>query len=230
MAELTEYQKGYKAAKSTYLKKITDLNRQHMEEMASIDIVRTYPYNLLQLILEEGDCDRYFSPKLVRKVINVQLTEREAKVLEMRYSYGYTLEQCGKLLNVTRERIRQIEAKAIRKLRSHNLLNEMSIVPYNKYQEQEKKLKKAEDEIAWLKEQLGIIKANQGDEPAQPSDYNLPIDKFDLSVRSYNCLYRAQLYTVGDVVKAIKDGTLKDIRNLGKRSAKEVTAMFAKYL
>ncbi len=49
------------------------------------------------------------------------LTERERQVLEMRFGLhdgrDYTLEEVGKYFNVTRERIRQIEAKALRKLR-----------------------------------------------------------------------------------------------------------------
>ena len=52
------------------------------------------------------------------------LTDREEKVLRMRFGLldgkSRTLEEVGKEFNVTRERIRQIEAKAIRKLRSPN--------------------------------------------------------------------------------------------------------------
>jgi RNA polymerase primary sigma factor len=56
----------------------------------------------------------------VQNVLSV-LTERERQVLEMRFGLrdgkDYTLEEVGKYFNVTRERIRQIEAKALRKLR-----------------------------------------------------------------------------------------------------------------
>jgi RNA polymerase primary sigma factor len=49
------------------------------------------------------------------------LTSREAKVLRMRFGIDmntdHTLEEVGKQFDVTRERIRQIEAKALRKLR-----------------------------------------------------------------------------------------------------------------
>jgi RNA polymerase primary sigma factor len=49
------------------------------------------------------------------------LTERERKVLELRFGlgdgYSRTLEEVGKQFKVTRERIRQIEAKALRKMR-----------------------------------------------------------------------------------------------------------------
>ena len=49
------------------------------------------------------------------------LTPREEKVLRMRFGIGegsdHTLEEVGQNFEVTRERIRQIEAKALRKLR-----------------------------------------------------------------------------------------------------------------
>ena len=54
-------------------------------------------------------------------IFNKTLTEREAKVLRMRFGINmntdHTLEEVGKQFDVTRERIRQIEAKALRKLR-----------------------------------------------------------------------------------------------------------------
>ena len=56
----------------------------------------------------------------LEEVMNT-LTPREAKVLKLRFGLEYgksrTLEEVGKEFNVTRERIRQIEAKALRKLR-----------------------------------------------------------------------------------------------------------------
>ena len=56
----------------------------------------------------------------LREVLDT-LTEREQKVLRLRFGLddgrGRTLEEVGKEFNVTRERIRQIEAKALRKLR-----------------------------------------------------------------------------------------------------------------
>jgi RNA polymerase primary sigma factor len=49
------------------------------------------------------------------------LTEREEKVLRLRFGLGdgypRTLEEVGSVFNVTRERVRQIEAKALRKMR-----------------------------------------------------------------------------------------------------------------
>ena len=56
--------------------------------------------------------------------IIIDLTPREQKILEMRFGLNdgvvHTLEEVGKVFNVTRERIRQIEAKALEKIRSHH--------------------------------------------------------------------------------------------------------------
>lgn len=64
------------------------------------------------------------------QVLNT-LTPREEKVLRLRYglddSHPRTLEEVGKEFNVTRERIRQIEAKALRKLRHPNRLKNSRI-------------------------------------------------------------------------------------------------------
>ena len=58
-----------------------------------------------------------------------ELTPREERILRMRFGIGipdHTLEQVSKMFGVTRERIRQIEAKAVQKLshpaRSRKLL------------------------------------------------------------------------------------------------------------
>jgi len=67
------------------------------------------------------DAAQYSSLSDVTKDVLDSLTPREAKVLRMRFgiemSTDHTLEEVGKQFDVTRERIRQIEAKALRKLR-----------------------------------------------------------------------------------------------------------------
>ena len=67
------------------------------------------------------DAAQYNSLSDVTKEVLDTLTPREAKVLRMRFgiemSTDHTLEEVGKQFDVTRERIRQIEAKALRKLR-----------------------------------------------------------------------------------------------------------------
>lgn len=71
--------------------------------------------------LAPSDAALHASMRNVVKDVLDSLTPREAKVLRMRFgvemSTDHTLEEVGKQFDVTRERIRQIEAKALRKLR-----------------------------------------------------------------------------------------------------------------
>ena len=63
----------------------------------------------------------------IRDVLST-LTPREEKVLLLRYGFDgreRTLEEVGQIYNVTRERIRQIEAKALRKLRHPSRLKKI---------------------------------------------------------------------------------------------------------
>ena len=68
-----------------------------------------------------SDAAMYSGLREVTKEVLESLTPREAKVLRMRFGIDmntdHTLEEVGKQFDVTRERIRQIEAKALRKLR-----------------------------------------------------------------------------------------------------------------
>ena len=74
-----------------------------------------------QATLAPADAAMYSSLRGVTKEILDTLTTREAKVLRMRFGIemntDHTLEEVVKQFDVTRERIRQIEAKALRKLR-----------------------------------------------------------------------------------------------------------------
>ena len=86
------------------------------------------PDEALQLLLDKGYGREKISPYQFETLLKEQLMEvldsltpREKKVLRLRFGLddgkARTLEEVGKEFNVTRERIRQIEAKALRKLR-----------------------------------------------------------------------------------------------------------------
>jgi RNA polymerase primary sigma factor len=74
-----------------------------------------------QATMAPSDAAIYTSLRDATKEVLDTLTPREAKVLRMRFGIemntDHTLEEVGKQFDVTRERIRQIEAKALRKLR-----------------------------------------------------------------------------------------------------------------
>ena len=73
----------------------------------------------------EEDFDSFEDKDFVRNLFT-QLNEKEHEVITLRYGFdgkGYkTLEEVGKLFNLTRERIRQIEKKALRKLKTRAVM------------------------------------------------------------------------------------------------------------
>ena len=56
----------------------------------------------------------------------------------------------------------------------------------------------------------------------------MTLDDMDLSVRSYNCLKRAGIQTVGDLTDKSEEDMLK-VRNLGRKSLDEVIAKLESY-
>lgn len=58
-------------------------------------------------------------------------------------------------------------------------------------------------------------------EVVETKEYETSIEELDLSVRSKNCLKRANIYTLGDLIRKSEDEMMK-VRNLGRKSLKEI--------
>ena len=58
-------------------------------------------------------------------------------------------------------------------------------------------------------------------EEEETKEYETSIEELDLSVRSKNCLKRANIYTLGDLIRKSEDEMMK-VRNLGRKSLKEI--------
>lgn len=167
------------------------------------------------------------------------LTAREEKVLWLRFFDGMDYEAAGKVFGVTRERIRQVEHKAYRKMMRPNVQKLMrnGVLAYFR-QEVEKA---AEDIAARHKAALDREFENrveewnrmQEDERAKMASnvtgaeeerlrvLAMPIEELDLSARSYNCLKRACLNRVEDIVKRSQT-EMMNVRNLGRKSLEEI--------
>jgi transcriptional regulator len=135
------------------------------------------------------------------------LSAREKKVLELRFGLkdtkSMTLEETAKEFGVTRERIRQVEAKAIRKLKSparkRVLLGESWQMAV---QESKQMGQRLIDEIR------GPRKENKEDRK---------LEELDLPTRVVNSLYKFGLFNASQV-RNTGDETLMKVHNIGNKS------------
>jgi DNA-directed RNA polymerase subunit alpha len=67
------------------------------------------------------------------------------------------------------------------------------------------------------------VSVGPAEEEELPSDFQITVEELNLSVRSYNCLKREGINTVGDLVEK-SEAELMDIRNFGQKSIDEVKA------
>ena len=77
------------------------------------------------------EIDRILRSPLGKAVLNT-LTYREREIIKLRYGIGdgytYTLEEVGRIFKVTRERVRQVERKAIMKIRNVYIVPNLNLL------------------------------------------------------------------------------------------------------
>lgn len=203
-----------------------------------------YPYNLLDDIFGKT-FDHVLSEDETNGLnycLRTLLSEREQTVIGLRYEKEMTLQQTGKELNVTQERIRQIQANALRKLKNPIRLNyilygeqgnlrkkELDVREYQ-LNSRERQLIEIENRLGFKCveadkaniEQIGYDEARKSKTGRNGLTYSNAFLDLELSVRSFNCLARSGFLTVADVIKAIRDGSIIKVRNLGRKSLDEI--------
>lgn len=153
--------------------------------------------------------------RIIKKIENSNLGDRELKILKYRLIDELTLEQVGDLLGFTRERIRQIEAKAYRKLRHPS--KRFSDILETKDIEYYKNLMNEFFETV----EINVNKVEKLEDSDTDLLQEIPIEDLNLTLRTYNCLKRAGINNVYDLQNySITD--IKKIKNLGKKSLEEL--------
>ena len=119
------------------MEEISTAGRLSVEEVRRVMDIGRHPVSLDRPVGESDDCafgefiEDHASDNPIKNASNgilrekidsllKTLTYREREIIRLRYGLGdgytYTLEEVGRIFRVTRERVRQIEAKAVRKL------------------------------------------------------------------------------------------------------------------
>ena len=161
-----------------------------------------------------------FEESLKEKIDKSDLTDREKKILNMRLFQGNTLDECAKEFDVTRERIRQVESKAYRKMRHPMFrLTVLDDFDYLKRFETFKGYRaKFYDELFDREE---VLKSEEVKIEKEKTLENIYISECGFSPRTYNCLYREGIRSLKDLSEYSTDELL-GVRNLGRKSFAEI--------
>ena len=190
---------------------------------ASLELT-DYPYNLINALeFDVANVIEHFEERL-KKVIEKHLTPREEIVLTNTYVNHKTLEEIGSEYGISRERVRQILFKALRKIKVHKKYFEIGELAYPEIYEKEQRDKYIEEiKSKWTYESAKeyIAEYEGTDEYKKQFLLDTPIEDLDFSVRTYNCLKRAYKNTLEDLIEC-EDVDLMKIRNLGRKSLKEI--------
>ena len=183
-------------------------------------------------------------------MILANLTNREADVIRKRYIDMKTLKEIGSDFGVGNERIRQIEAKALRKMRREQCLKlfqrgawqwMMDLVDQeadykarrmvgqmvsNELQFRLERAERILDEREAEKLRIAMEDEEMRQAGGKAHLDSIKIEELDLTVRSYNCLKRGGVDTVGDITEKTY-GELMKVRNLGRKSLNEIVQKIA---
>ena len=191
--------------------------------MKNIKEKKEYPKNLLSEVFVNGlPTDLPDDVALVLEyIIQKTLTEREGRVLDMRYKRYMTMAAIGEEYGLRAERIRQIEAKAVRKLRHPSrsryiLMGMEGYINYLRDTAVEERLREYKKEIISLEKKIAELTDTEYEEEKNELE-NAPLAELDLSVRTFNILYRAGYSTVKELLDADAE-KIVSLPNLGLKN------------
>lgn len=189
-----------------------------------------WPLNLLKVLFTEIPL---YSPNALVETILTSLTERESDVIFKYYRDGMTYDEIAKKYDRTRERIRQIHNKALRKLRHKSRYEKYILYDYDYVLQLKTELEETKAAAIDLHEKLNYIPEsvkNAVEESTKEIDWLK-----DLDVRSYNalCRYAKSRYGRNKLyIWQLTEMTLEEvmaIRNIGKGSVKNILLSLKNY-
>ncbi len=187
-----------------------------------------YPDNLLAAIIDTTKLDPLDSFSREQQAgLNYALftlEDREREVLRMRYEEGLTISEIAAEFSVSQGRIRQIESKALVRLRYPYRWNyiKLGIAGFLQFKARtEYNRGYSEGHRAGYADGFEDGKRGATRELGPDHILNQPLEQLNLSVRPHNCLVSKHCKTIGDVVRLSED-QIRVIRNFGRKSAAEV--------
>ena len=184
---------------------------------------KEYPENLLSQVFVNGlPTEMPDDVTLVLEyIIQKTLTEREGRVLDMRYKRYMTMAAIGEEYGLRAERIRQIEAKAVRKLRhpsrsKYIIMGMEGYINYLRDTAVDERLREYKKEIISLEKKIAELTDTEYEEEKNELE-NAPLAELDLSVRTFNILYRAGYSTVKELLDADAE-KIVSLPNLGLKN------------
>lgn len=200
-----------------------------------------WPYNLLDDLINPYGQARWDSVINDDQLAGLEyaistLDDRTQKLIYGYYRDGMTLHEVAQANGITAERVRQIVAKGVRFLR-HPMKRkfvELGLEGAKAKNDYDRRMLEISQDMEVLSELEASLRARyvalgtalamlpNNSEIQKASVKSAPIDELDLTVRSWNCLRRAGIKTVGDACEAAKEGRLTKIRALGRKSLDEI--------
>lgn len=178
-----------------------------------VTVYELYPLNIVR-DLKLQNINRVYLAGVEKAIVD--LLPREKEIIDLRYKERLTYQEIAKKQELTRERIRQILAKSLRKLMCRQ--NEFIAISMKEHNNIIDELKK--EHLRLQKEIYLTALSKRKDEP-MPDELivinDMPIEELDLAVRAYNCLKRSRINTVGELI-GLTETQLIRIRNLGRKS------------
>lgn len=178
------------------------------------DVLAPWPYNLFETVLHHDLYGAHIGTILaddqilaLKKALD-DIPSREKQILIMSFKNRQSLIEISKSLDIGVDKVRQIREGAIMRLERYD---QYMIYGYNKYTQMMAAQEKARKENNLKKYNI------ENDDVL-----NIQVTNLGLSHRACNCLLRAEIYTVKDILEcSIVEGRLQ-VWNLGVKGTKEI--------
>ncbi len=204
-----------------------------------------WPYNLLDELMKPN---RWEEPVTSDQLDGLKqslelLTDCEREAVLLYYRDGLNLVKIGEEFGLTRERIRQIISKGINKLLQPGILRcirlgvqgaeleSEAIQHYNDLKKNISKLEARQRELTILVNNLEMIVERKKKEETENKGVarktdgileDIRIEELELSARSFNCMKRSGVSTLGNLIQLAESGKMLKVRNFGNQSCREV--------